>query len=162
MAKILIADDCEVMRQSLRTLLTEKEDWFICGEAADGQQAVAMAAQLNPDLIILDLAMPILDGSHAADEILGSNPAIPILLYTLHKTDAIELAAKKAGVRHVVAKTEGTNALLSRAQGLLVPNAISALLLPEIQATVDSTARISDAEPQRQADASRSGAAQSS
>jgi DNA-binding NarL/FixJ family response regulator len=121
-----------------------------------------MAAQLNPDLIILDLAMPILDGLHAADEILCSNPAIPILLYTLHKTDAIELAAKKAGVRHVVAKTEGTNALLSRAQGLLVPNAISALLLPEIQATVDSTARISDAEPQRQADAGRSGAAQSS
>jgi CheY-like chemotaxis protein len=107
MARILIADDNAAMRASLGALLAG-EGWSVCGEAADGRQAVEMAAQLVPDLIILDLAMPVLDGLHAAVEILSADPTRPILLYTLHNSGVIEVKAKKAGIREVVFENVGS------------------------------------------------------
>jgi DNA-binding NarL/FixJ family response regulator len=118
MARILIADDNEAMRGSLRSLLSG-EGWSVCGEAADGGQAVEMAGRLAPDLIILDLAMPVLDGLRAAFEILKTDPSRPILLYTLHNSEVIEVEAKKAGVRGVISKTADLGALLECVQSLL-------------------------------------------
>jgi DNA-binding NarL/FixJ family response regulator len=87
--------------------------WQVCGEASDGPEAVAKAAQLQPDLIILDFKMPLGDGIRAAREILLAMPSIPIVMYTLYKTDELESAAKLVGVRAVVAKEDGVRSLLS-------------------------------------------------
>jgi YesN/AraC family two-component response regulator len=69
MARILIADDSELVRKSLKALFADQADWQVCGEASDGQQAIQLAKQLKPDLLILYIAMPVLDGLHAAGEI---------------------------------------------------------------------------------------------
>jgi DNA-binding NarL/FixJ family response regulator len=122
MLRILIADDSEIIRHFLRSMLSEPKGWAICGEAADGQHAVTLANELKPDLIVLDLAMPLLDGLHAAAEILKFLPTVPIVLYTLHKTEQIELAAKKAGVKAVVSKADDAQVLVAALQRVLGEN----------------------------------------
>jgi two-component system, chemotaxis family, chemotaxis protein CheY len=112
MLKILIADDSEVMRKIVRSLLSEVQGWSVCGEADNGQQAILLAQELKPDLIVLDLAMPLLDGLRASAEIVKFAPLVPIVLYTLHKTPEIELEAKKAGAKSVVSKSDDPQALV--------------------------------------------------
>jgi DNA-binding NarL/FixJ family response regulator len=129
-ARILVADDNEAVRKCLKNLLSDCPAWVVCGEAADGQQAVSLAQKLNPDLIILDVGMPILDGLHAALEILKDRPSVPIILFTLYKSDPLDFEAKKMGVRAVVSKASGTEALLETVQTSLAPKATQALSAP--------------------------------
>jgi DNA-binding NarL/FixJ family response regulator len=120
MANILIADDSEEVRRTLKRLLSSHEDWVVCGEAANGHEAVDMANQLKPDLVVLDLAMPILDGLHAAAQLLKTMPSLPIVIYTLYDDDErIELEAKKAGVRRVISKSANINVILQCLEELL-------------------------------------------
>jgi CheY-like chemotaxis protein len=121
MPKILIADDNEEIRKLLSTVLSQDGKWDVCGQAANGRQAVLLAHQMKPDLIILDIAMPMLDGLHATVEILKHSPAVPIILYTLYKNDQIDLEGKKAGARKVLSKTEPVESLLESIRELLVP-----------------------------------------
>jgi CheY-like chemotaxis protein len=116
--RILIADDNEVVRGRLGELLETQEGWEICASVGNGRDAVEKAVELNPSLIILDLAMPEMDGLTTAREIGKILPSIPIVLFTLHKFPTIDLEAKKAGVRHVVAKPD-TDTLLRVAEDLL-------------------------------------------
>jgi DNA-binding NarL/FixJ family response regulator len=109
--KILIADDSELIREFLKGLAGQYKDWTIVGEAVNGRQAVLMAASLNPDLVVLDLAMPMLDGIHAAAEILKVSPSMPVILYTLHDMPHLLLEAKKVGIREVVFKTSDATEL---------------------------------------------------
>lgn len=113
MARILIADDCESMRMALRFLFRRHPDWQICGEADDGREAVAKAAELQPDLIVLDFKMPFTDGIKAGSEISSSMPSIPIVMYTLYKTPELEVAAKLVGIRQVIGKEDCGKYLLS-------------------------------------------------
>jgi DNA-binding NarL/FixJ family response regulator len=117
--KILIADDSEPMRRFHRQLAAQTAGWTICGEAVNGLQAVQMANALKPDLIVLDLAMPIIDGLRAAVEILKSTPNVPIVLYTLHDVPHIALEAKKVGIREVVFKTADAKELAGVVERLL-------------------------------------------
>ena len=87
--------------------------WEVCGEATDGPETVVKASELRPDLIILDFKMPFSNGIQAASEIRTSMPSIPIIMYTLYKTDELEVAAKMVGIRCVVAKEDGVRSLLS-------------------------------------------------
>jgi two-component system, chemotaxis family, chemotaxis protein CheY len=112
MPKILIADDSEAMRKIVTSLLSAVEGWVVCGEAENGQQAVLLAQELKPDMIVLDLAMPLLDGLHACTEILKIEPLVPVVIYTLHKTPEIELEAKKAGAKAVVSKSDDPEVLV--------------------------------------------------
>lgn|ERR1700751_4760051 len=112
MARILIADDSEMVRQSLKALFADHQDLQVCGEASDGSQAIELATQLKPDLLILDIAMPVLDGFHAAAEIVKREPTLPIIIYSLHESPQVELEAKKAGVRCVVSKSASPESLL--------------------------------------------------
>jgi DNA-binding NarL/FixJ family response regulator len=112
--RILIADDHGSVRRLLRALLETRAEWKVCGEAENGREAVSKAAKLRPDLIILDLAMPIMNGLKAAREISTATPAVPILMYTNHSSSEIEIEAKKAGVRQIVSKG-GSNDELFRA-----------------------------------------------
>jgi two-component system chemotaxis response regulator CheY len=119
MPKILIADDSELLRKSLKNIFSNHDGWNVCGEAANSRQAVLMAHQLKPDVIILDIAMPMMDGLHAAIEILKGEPSVPIILYTLHKSDQIELEGKKAGARSVISKGENSEVLVEAIRELL-------------------------------------------
>jgi DNA-binding NarL/FixJ family response regulator len=117
--RLLIADDNATSRRLLRALLETREGWQVCGEATNGVEAVAKAAELKPEIIILDLAMPIMDGMHAAQEISAAFPTIPILLYTMHSFAGLDLEAKKVGIRKVVSKTDTGNNLLNAIDELL-------------------------------------------
>jgi DNA-binding NarL/FixJ family response regulator len=112
MAKILIADDRQLMRNALKTIFAMRPKWEICGEATDGLEVVTKAAELQPDLILMDFKMPLADGIQAAAEISATSPSIPIVMYTLYRNDELDAAAKQAGVRSVVAKQDGVLNLL--------------------------------------------------
>ena len=109
--RILIADDHDVLRQGLRDLLEEK-GWKVCGEAADGREAVGLAILLKPDVVVLDLDMPMLSGLEAARQIRGNKVASTIVIFTMHKNEYLEQAALEAGADAVVTKADGGNQLL--------------------------------------------------
>ncbi len=105
MVRIFIADDREFVRTTLRKVIRRAdESWDICGEAADGREAIERAVELSPDLIILDVAMPMLDGIGAAKEIRKRLPEVPILIYTFMSFGHLEVMAKQAGAQAVVQK----------------------------------------------------------
>jgi DNA-binding NarL/FixJ family response regulator len=120
MARILIADDRESMRAALKLLFVMRPHWEICGEATDGREAVAKASELQPDVVVLDVRMPLMDGLQAASEICRNMPATPIVVYTLYKSAELEAAAKLAGVRRVVSKEDGGRNLLIAIEAELV------------------------------------------
>ena len=108
--RILIADDHAQLRKTLRQTLEAHPGWQVCGEATTGLEAVEKAAQLKPDVIILDLSMPVMGGLEAAPRILSIAPEIPILLFTSHFHGMLAAEAQKAGIRRVLSK-DGTELL---------------------------------------------------
>jgi DNA-binding NarL/FixJ family response regulator len=102
--RILLADDHTVVRQALRVLL-EREGFEIVAEAANGREAIQLAQRLAPDLAVLDLAMPLVNGIEAAREIRASRPETAALLLIAHASDAQILDALRAGVQACVLKT---------------------------------------------------------
>lgn len=103
--RILIADDNEVFRKALRQLLEGVDHWEIF-EAHDGQEAISKAVQSRPNVIILDLAMPVKDGLSSAKEISALLPETPILMCTMHMAPHLEAEARKAGVRELFSKSD--------------------------------------------------------
>lgn len=120
-ARILVVDDNEIVRAHISETLKAHDGWEVCAEVENGVQAVAKARELNPDLIILDLAMPVMDGLMATREITKILPSVPIIIYTLHYAEWVELEAKKAGARAAVRKSDVTR-LLDLAEDLLGKN----------------------------------------
>jgi DNA-binding NarL/FixJ family response regulator len=118
-SRLLIADDHGTVRTLLRILLESHEGWQVCAEVENGLEAVAKAAELKPDLVILDLAMPQMDGLRAAREISAALPNVPILMHTMHNSSELELEAKKAGIRKVVNKTGSGDELFAAIEELL-------------------------------------------
>jgi CheY-like chemotaxis protein len=104
--RVLIADDSYDMRQLLCRVFEAEEGFEMCSEAVDGADAVAKARQYLPDLIILDLSMPVMNGLLAARIIHREMPGIPIILYTLYAQAIQQDEATAAGIRRVVPKTE--------------------------------------------------------
>lgn len=103
--KILIADDKRHIRRELRHLIEAHQGWNVCTEAEDGVQAVNRAKQFKPDLVILDLAMPELNGFEAAGQISKALPGVPILMLTLYASPLVEKEAEKVGVQRVISKS---------------------------------------------------------
>jgi len=108
--RILLADDHCIVRQGLRALL-ERAGFDVVGEAADGLEAVRLAESLQPDAVVLDLIMPTLNGLDAGRQILGRQPAMPILLLTMHTEEAHVAAALRAGIRGYLLKTQAADDL---------------------------------------------------
>ena len=103
--RILIADDYEPLREMLKALLETHAGWEVCGEATDGREAVQKAAELKPDVIILDLSMPTMDGVQAANRISLDAQGVPILIYTNYAiSQEAKLEAKKHGIWDVINK----------------------------------------------------------
>jgi DNA-binding NarL/FixJ family response regulator len=103
--RILIADDKPLVRTGIRMLIESHENWTVCGEAADGIEAVEQATQLKPDVILLDISMPKLDGLAAAPLIREKTPDSQIIVLTLHESLEMARIASKAGVSGYVTKS---------------------------------------------------------
>jgi DNA-binding NarL/FixJ family response regulator len=116
---ILIVDDNAPTRHMLRTIFEDAMGWEVCGEAENGREAVEKARELNPDLIILDLSMPIMNGLTAAPVLRRMMPAVPIILFTLHENNAVEREALSVGVSAVVSKSASMKTLVHQAEDLL-------------------------------------------
>jgi DNA-binding NarL/FixJ family response regulator len=104
--RILIADDHGSLRSALRRALEHNSSYEICGEAKDGVEALKLAQQCSPDVIILDLLMPGLNGFHAAKKISSMLPDVPILLFTMYDSRQVQLEAERCGITAVVSKTQ--------------------------------------------------------
>jgi len=116
--QVLIADDHPLIRQGLRILL-EQHGFTIVGEAADGREATQLAQELEPDVAVLDLAMPLLNGLDAAREITRTSRRTKTILVTVHTADQYVLAALQAGVRGYVLKSQATAELVQAIQEVM-------------------------------------------
>jgi len=112
--RILIVDDDVTIRRLLRRILEERPGWEVCGEAANGNDAIAQTEQLAPDLAIIDLAMPNKNGIEAAREIFAISPLTPMLLLTVQQVSAeLARAAREAGFRRAVTKSSGSEVVMA-------------------------------------------------
>ena len=116
---ILVVDDHEVIRRQLRSLFNPYPEFTICGEAVHGVDAIEKAQQLSPDLIILDLSMPEMNGLEAAAALRYLMPDVPLFLLTAHYSRELELAARGSGICAVFSKHDGLDSLVARARSEL-------------------------------------------
>ena len=107
--KIAIADDSPIIRHFLRLFIQSSTDWQICGEVENGEAAVALVERSHPDLLILDLSMPVMNGLEAARKILPISPRIGIVLFTAHASEQLITEAKRIGIRAVIPKDGATS-----------------------------------------------------
>jgi DNA-binding NarL/FixJ family response regulator len=117
--RVLIADDHELVRRGLRSLLGSRPGWEICGEARDGLEAVEMTRRLQPDLILLDITMPRLNGLEAARVIHREFPQAHILILSQHDKDEMGASAFEAGARGYVSKSDVAHKLFSSMEAIL-------------------------------------------
>jgi len=118
-ARILIVDDHEIFRRGLRSLLESRADWEVCGEATDGQDAVAKAKQLQPDVIVLDITMPRLNGLDATGVIRKEVPSAKVVILSQHQPALMKQVALTAGAGAYVTKSEVSRELMAAIDGLL-------------------------------------------
>jgi DNA-binding NarL/FixJ family response regulator len=105
--KILVVDDNPVIRSLIRLCIEQRTNWQVCGEAANGEVAVGEVAELNPDAVILDLQMPVMNGLDAAREIGRKASNIPMLMLTTHYSEQLLRAAEAVGIKDVCSKIDG-------------------------------------------------------
>jgi DNA-binding NarL/FixJ family response regulator len=111
--RILIADDHSVVRAGLRTLLESRGNWEVCGEATDGRDAVEKATKLKPDVAVLDIGMPLLNGVEAARRIHKASPGTEILILTMHESDDLVQQVVEAGARGYILKDDADRILIA-------------------------------------------------
>jgi two-component system, chemotaxis family, chemotaxis protein CheY len=103
--RVLVVDDSQTTRRVLRVLLGSR-DWTICGEAENGWSGVEKFEELKPDVVVLDLAMPDMDGIETAKLMTAADPRIPIILFTILGFEGVEGFAREAGIRAIVPKNK--------------------------------------------------------
>src|SRR5262249_17985542 len=102
--RILLADDHTVVRDGLRALLERESDMTVVGEAGDGRECLQLAETENPDIVVMDLAMPNLNGMEATRRIVGSNSRIGVVILSMHQDESYVLGALKAGAKGYLLK----------------------------------------------------------
>jgi DNA-binding NarL/FixJ family response regulator len=117
---ILIVDDSALIRRMIRETLEQHGGWEVCGEAADGREAIAKAQQLKPDLVVLDLSMPVMNGLDAARVLKRSLPSLPLVMFTNFASPQLSQEVLSAGVSAVVSKDK-IEGLIHSIQALLEP-----------------------------------------
>jgi DNA-binding NarL/FixJ family response regulator len=122
MAKsVLIVDDTEAIRRGLRELFASEVDFEVCGEAENGRDAIEKAQELHPDLIVLDLSMPVMNGIDAARVLRKLMPALKVIIFSEYSDVFSEEEAHSAGVSALVSKSEHVSVLVAKARALLYP-----------------------------------------
>jgi DNA-binding NarL/FixJ family response regulator len=117
--RILLADDHEVVRQGLRTILKARSDWEIVGEAENGQQAIDAVRELKPDVVILDITMPVMSGLEATQAICNLGVGTRVLIFTMHDSKSLIKAVRKAGADGYVLKSRAARDLIRAVEALL-------------------------------------------
>jgi DNA-binding NarL/FixJ family response regulator len=119
-ARILIADDHEVVREGIRTFIAKsRSDWEVCGEATNGEEAVEACKALKPDVIILDITMPRMNGLEAASQITQLGLGSRVLLFTMHASDWLPAEARQTGAQGFVLKSQAGRDLIRAIDCLL-------------------------------------------
>lgn len=116
--RILIADDHDVVRRGLRSLLESQPGWTVCGEATNGREAVELTYKLKPEIVVLDITMPELGGLDAARQILKVLPRTEILVLTMHESEELVREVLHAGARGYVLKTDSGRDLLKAVEAI--------------------------------------------
>jgi two-component system chemotaxis response regulator CheY len=118
--RILIVDDSAAIRLCLRSSIERQKDLQVCGEAENGEKAVAKVKELTPDLVILDLQMPVMNGLDAARRIAQFAPQLPMLMFTMYSSEHLITEARSAGIKDVFSKSAGIpGELISAIQEIL-------------------------------------------
>jgi DNA-binding NarL/FixJ family response regulator len=119
-AKILIADDHEIVREGIRTLLSRaRPEWEICGEARNGKEAVEAVQSLTPDVVVLDITMPVMSGLEAAPRIARLGLHTRVLIFTMHESDRLVTEVRNAGAQGYVVKSQASRDLVLAIDRLL-------------------------------------------
>ena len=118
MIRILLADDHDLMRRGIRGLLESEPDFEVCGEAANGREAFVLATRLNPDVIVLDLGMPELNGLDALKQIHKDVPATEVLVFSMHDSEGLIREVFAAGARGYVLKSDAARYLVDAIRSL--------------------------------------------
>jgi len=116
--RIMLADDHEIVRRGLCALLSAQPDWEVCGEASHGREAVEKALELHPDVVIVDIGMPMLNGLEATRQILKADPKIKVLILTLHDSDQVVQEVLNAGARGFLLKSDAARDLVAAVEAL--------------------------------------------
>jgi DNA-binding NarL/FixJ family response regulator len=116
--RILVADDHDLMRRGLKSLLESHPGWSVCAEAHTGREAVAKAEEIKPDIVILDITMPELNGVEAARRILKASPNTEILVLSVHYSDQLIRDILDAGVRGYIVKSDSDRDLVIAVEAL--------------------------------------------
>ncbi len=119
MKRILIADDHEIVRSGLRAIIESDTNWVIAGEAADGEQTVALTLETKPDVAIVDYSMPVMNGLEVSRRIRALRPRTEVLILTMHESEEILTEALLAGVRGLLFKSDAKKHLISAIEELL-------------------------------------------
>jgi DNA-binding NarL/FixJ family response regulator len=120
--RIMVVDDNPAIRRALKNILEFNDGWVVCGEAVDGRDGIEKAQRLNPDLIVLDASMPVMNGLEAARVLHQIMPQVPLILCSLHTDDLLRKEAINAGVNAVISKAQNIQTLIHRARELLGNN----------------------------------------
>jgi len=116
--RILVADDHEIVRHGIRALVTAHAGWEVCGEAINGREAVEKTAEMRPDIVILDIGMPSLNGLNATRQIVQANPGTKVLILTMHESDQIVREVLAAGARGYLLKSDAGRDLSTAIEAL--------------------------------------------
>ncbi|MCC6946840.1 MAG: response regulator transcription factor [Bradyrhizobiaceae bacterium] len=119
MTNILLADDHAVVRRGVRALLEAHGGFLICGEASNGREAVELAAQHQPAIVVLDISLPVLNGIDATRQIHKSTPGTEILIFTMHDSEETIREALRAGARGCLLKSEADQQIVPAVQALV-------------------------------------------
>ena len=122
LVKILVADDHEIVRRGVRHILSSRPEWEVCAEAADGLEAVALVKRLKPDVTILDISMPTMNGLDAAREIARLNLPTRVLIFTMHYSQDLQRTFRDNGARGYVLKAHAAKELIQAVETLLRGN----------------------------------------
>jgi DNA-binding NarL/FixJ family response regulator len=111
--RILIVDDSSLVRSLVRKCFELEPGWLVCGEAGNGQEGINKAQEVHPNLIILDLSMPVMNGFEAARILSKLMPAVPLILFTSFRTSNLEQEALAAGISRLILKSGPMSDLVS-------------------------------------------------
>jgi DNA-binding NarL/FixJ family response regulator len=117
--RIMIADDHAIVRRGLRSLLETQPGWEVCAEASNGREAVENAAQFKPDVAVIDIGMPQLNGLDATRQIVAILPATEVLILTMHQSEEVAREVLRAGARGYVLKSDADVHLIAAVDALL-------------------------------------------
>jgi DNA-binding NarL/FixJ family response regulator len=117
--RILIADDHEVVRSGLRAIVETRSDWIVAGEATNGEQAVALALETRPDIVIVDYSMPLMNGLEVSRRLRSLRLRTEVLILTMHENEELLTQAILAGVRGFLFKSDARKHLISAVEALL-------------------------------------------